>query len=56
MGKLFEGFEILCSDYDYILEKSGETIQGEDIIQGNMVPYARHHNPLLIKKNSLKTK
>jgi hypothetical protein len=29
MGKLFEGFKILCSDFDHILEKRGKTIQGE---------------------------
>ena len=28
MGKLFEGFKILCTDFDHILEKRGETIQG----------------------------
>ena len=27
MGKLFEGFKILCTDFDHILEKRGETIQ-----------------------------
>ena len=25
MWKLFECFKILCTDFDYILEKSGET-------------------------------
>ena len=28
MGKLFEGLTILCTNFDHILEKSGETIQG----------------------------
>ena len=42
MGTLFEGFQVLCTDYDYILGKRGDSIQGgqyirEDIIQGNMV-------------------
>ena len=36
MGTLFEGFEILCTDYDYILGKRGDSIR-EDIIQGNTV-------------------
>ena len=40
MGTLFEGFQDLCTDYDYILGKKGDSIQGrtlyirEDIIQG----------------------
>jgi hypothetical protein len=25
MGKLLEGLEILCTDYDYILKKRGES-------------------------------
>ena len=45
MGKLFEGFKkfyVCTSDFDHILEKSGETIQGgyysrEDTNQGNTV-------------------
>jgi hypothetical protein len=42
MGRLFEGFEILCTDYDHILEKRGIVFKGghyirEDIIQGNTV-------------------
>ena len=43
MGTLFEGFEILCTDYDYILGKKGGIVfKGrqyirEDIIQGNTV-------------------
>ena len=27
MGKLFEGFKILFTDFDHILEKKGKTIQ-----------------------------
>ena len=42
MGRLFEGFEILCADYDHMLEKGGILFKGghyirEDIIQGNTV-------------------
>ena len=42
MGRLFEGFEILCNDYDHMLEKGGISIKGghnikEEILQGNMV-------------------
>jgi hypothetical protein len=42
MGRLFEGFQILCTDYDYILGKRGIVFKGghyvrEDIIQGNTV-------------------
>ena len=43
MGRLFEGFQILCTDYDYILGKRGDSIQGRtlykggQIVQGNMV-------------------
>ena len=34
MGKLFEGFKMLCTDFDHILEKRGETIQGEIFFKG----------------------
>ena len=39
MGRLFEGFEILCADYDHMLEKRGKAGHyiREDIIQGNTV-------------------
>ena len=42
MGRLFEGFKILCTDYDYILGRSIQVFKGghyirEDIIQGNTV-------------------
>ena len=42
MGTLFEGFQILCTDYDNILGKRGIVFKGgdyirEDIIQGNTV-------------------
>ena len=42
MRRLFEGFEILCTDYDHILEKRWIIFKGghyinikQDIIQGN---------------------
>ena len=31
MGRLFEGFEILCTDYDHMLEKRGDIIQGRTL-------------------------
>ena len=34
MGKLFEGWKILCTDFEHILEKSGDTIQGEILFKG----------------------
>ena len=42
MGRLFEGFEIFCDDYDHMWEKGGISIKGghyikEEILQGNMV-------------------
>ena len=42
METLFEGFEILCTDYDYILGKEGIVFKRghylrEEIIQGNTV-------------------
>ena len=42
MGWLFEGFQIVCTDYDYILGKRGIVFKRghyirEDIIQGNTV-------------------
>ena len=33
MGTLFEGFQILCTDYDYILEKRGDSIQGRTLFK-----------------------
>ena len=44
MGTLFEGFQTSCTDYDSILGKRGDIIQGRtlyegDVIQGNMVFY-----------------
>ena len=33
MGKLFEGFKMLCSDFNHILKKRGETIQGGILIK-----------------------
>ena len=32
-----EGFKILCTDFDDILEKKWGTIQGPDIIQGRIL-------------------
>ena len=34
VGKLFEGFKILCTDFDHILEKNWETIQGGILFKG----------------------
>jgi hypothetical protein len=34
MGKPFEGFKIAYTDFDHILEKSGETIQGRILFKG----------------------
>ena len=34
MWKLFECFKILCTDFDYILEKSGETIKEGVLFKG----------------------
>ena len=34
MGTLFESFEILCTDYDYILGKRGDSIQGRTLYKG----------------------
>ena len=35
MGKLFEGFQILCSEFNHILEKKGGgTIQGGILFKG----------------------
>ena len=33
MERLFEGFEILCTDYDHMLEKSGDIIQGRKLFK-----------------------
>ena len=33
MGRLFEGFEILCTDYDHMLEKSENIIQGRTLFK-----------------------
>ena len=60
MGRLFEGFEILCTDYDHmtpwkkggILVKGGHYIRG-DIIQGNTVCEGPvlHSNPFCLEKS-----
>ena len=31
MGRQFEGFQIFCTDYDYILGKRGDSIQGRKL-------------------------
>jgi hypothetical protein len=42
MGKLLEGFKILCTDFDHILEKMGEIIQGGILcIQGRIINSGR---------------
>ena len=33
-GKLLKGFRILCSDFDHILKKKEETIQGGILFKG----------------------
>ena len=33
MGTLFEDFEILCTDYDYILGKRRDSIQGRTLFK-----------------------
>ena len=34
MGRLFEGFEILCTDYDHMLEERADIIQGRTLYKG----------------------
>ena len=34
MGTLFEGFQILYTDYDYILGKKGDSIPGRTLYKG----------------------
>ena len=34
MGTLFEGFQFLCTDYDHILGKRGDSIQGRTLYKG----------------------
>jgi hypothetical protein len=34
MGKLFEGFKIVCTNFDHILEKRGGNIQGGIFFKG----------------------
>ena len=53
MGRLFEGFEIVCTDYDRMLEKVGTLFKGghyvrEDINQGNTVFWKipQNNNPV----------
>ena len=43
MWKLFEGFKILCTDFDHILEKRGETIQGRILIIIREIRYPIDH-------------
>ena len=37
MGKIFEGFKVLCIDFDQILEKKGGNYSRGDIIQGRIL-------------------
>ena len=37
MGTLFEGFQILCTDYDYVLGKRGDSIQGRTLYEGGHI-------------------
>ena len=46
MGRLFEGFEILCTDYDHMMEKSGDIIQGRTLYKGGH--YLRKYCTLFI--------
>ena len=34
MGTLFKGFQILCTDYDYVLGKRRDSIQGRTLYEG----------------------
>ena len=34
MGRLFEDFQIVCTDYDHTLGKRGDTIQGRTLYKG----------------------
>ena len=34
---LFEGFQILCTDYDYVLGKRGDSIQGRTLYEGGHI-------------------
>ena len=68
MGRLFEGFHILCTDHDNILGKRGIVFKKghyikEDIIQGNSVLqsitnsidnyYTNHENDRLAKLHTI---
>ena len=37
MGKLFDGFKILYTDLDHILDKKGANYSRGDIIQGRII-------------------
>ena len=50
---IFEGFQILCTDYDYILEKRGDSIQGRTLFKEIRYPKrypvalkSRHYNTM----------
>ena len=43
MGRLLEGFQILCTDYDYILERRGDSIQGRTLFKE--IQYLNMHVP-----------
>ena len=54
MGTLFEGFQILCADYDYILGKRGDSIQGRTLYKGGH--YSRKYGMLILRREpTLKT-
>ena len=36
MGKLLEGFKILCTDFDHFLKKEGKYSVG-DVVQGSIL-------------------
>jgi hypothetical protein len=42
MGRLFEGFEILCADYDHILKKGGIVFKGGHYSR----KYGKYHSML----------
>ena len=50
MGTLFEEFQILCTDYDYILWKRGDIIQGRTLYKGGH--YLRKYGILVENSNS----
>ena len=51
MGKLFEGFKILCTDFDFISEKGGNYSRG-DIIQGRILIKVIQYAIFMLEKKS----